>query len=158
MTTTDWLAMILAIGSLLTVVYFGADLAVLMRGPDRVPPGVLRLARAGDRHVRKGTLAEIAMASGAALFFQAVIVAWLVIRFQELDSVARLFLISELLMASSLAFVLWQYVRSSSTVSSRPRSATKAPPAGRTFFRRVWQSPGDGLPAIGLSRDWGRGA
>lgn len=120
MTTTDWLAMILAIGSLLTVLYFGADLAVLMRGPDRVPPGVLRLARAGDRHVRKGTVAEIAMASGAVLFFQAVIVAWLVIRFQELDSVARLFLISELLVASSLAFVLWQYVRRSSTVSSRP--------------------------------------
>jgi len=120
MTTTNWLAVILAIGSLLTTVYFGADLAVLIRGPDRVPPKLLRLARAGNRDIRKGTLAEIAMAIGAALFFQAVMVAWLVIRFQEFDSVARLFLIGELLASLSVAVVLWLYVRRPSTVPSRP--------------------------------------
>lgn len=108
----------------MTVVYFGSDLAVLIRGPDRVPPGVLRVARAGDRHIRKGTLAEIATAAGAGLFFQSVVVAWLVMRFQEMDIVTRLLLIGELLMAMCVAIGLWLYVRRPVAVRSQSDQGT----------------------------------
>lgn len=111
MTSMTWVAAILAVGTLLTALYFGADVAVLIRGPASVPPVILRLAQAGEKNIGKGSLADILFAAFAGLFFQAVVVAWLVLDFNVLDPLARLLLFTEPVAASILATGMYVYVR-----------------------------------------------
>lgn len=107
--TPTLLVVLLAVGGFLAFVYFTSDLAVLLRGPDAVPPAILRLARAGDRRIAKGSLLHIAITAGAAALFFLIPALWLVFRRSEIDAVGQLFLagglIAEGLWVATLARV-----------------------------------------------------
>ena len=105
-----WVAAILAIGSFFTLLYFGADVAVLIRGPGQVPPEIRRLAQAGQRNIGKGSLAEILEAATLALVVQGVDAAWLVLDWHELDPIARTLLAGELLAAAAATVALWRWL------------------------------------------------
>lgn len=105
-----WVAAILAIGSLVWLVYFGADVAVLVRGQGRVPPEILRLAQAGQKNIDKGSAVEIAQALIVTAVPQGVVAGWLFLGWAELDPIARLILAGELLVAAIMSLALWRSV------------------------------------------------
>jgi hypothetical protein len=107
-----WVAAILAIGSFFTLLYFGADVAVLIRGPGQVPPEILRLAQAGQRRIAKGSLAEILGTATLVLGVQGVVAAWLVLDWGEMDPIARTLLAGELLAAAGATVALWRWILS----------------------------------------------
>lgn len=111
MSTPTWLAAVLAIGSLLAFVYFTADLAVLIRGPESVPSAIARLARAGDRRVARRSLPTIIVTAGAAAVFVATPALWLLLRHSEMDLIGQLLLALGLIAATVWAVTLWVLVR-----------------------------------------------
>jgi RHS repeat-associated protein len=109
--TQTWLLAFIGVGSFLAFVYFTCDLAVLLRGPESVTPTILKLARAGDRRIGKGSLPDIAVTAGAAMFFVVVPAAWLAVRRSDADIVGQLFLLGGLIAAASWAVALPLLIR-----------------------------------------------
>ena len=98
--TPTWLALSLALGSLVAFIYLSSDLVVLLRGPDAVAPAILRLARAGDRRIAKGSLPHIAITAGAAALFVLIPALCLLLRRSEIDAVGQFFLAGGLMAAA----------------------------------------------------------
>ena len=109
---TSWVGVLVATSGLLTLLYCGADLAVRIRGPVRVPPVILKLAQAGDRNIGKGSAGQIVLAAAVPVFVQGVIAATLVLRWDEIELIDRGLLLGELVAAAGATVWGWRWIRS----------------------------------------------